>query len=394
MFIVAVTPLIGISAVANVQTEKKKQLAANAALKYWQACAALPELSEQEDEFLHSWFTASLGKMAEDLIGRGDYALQYLYRGAALEHCVWGLDIEKDGMMVQFHHCAKTRDLARLVLLRARYRFEQGDGAGGVADVLTELKLARHIGSGELIIGWLVGVWMEDTGPRTDIPMSVALLARYLPTLDAAELRTLKAGLKALPSSVPLADAIRSEIICLTSFRKHVAALAGRDDVSAGLGELLEEFDPSADADEILAAHGGTVEGLLKAVDAATVYTERTAPLAALPSYAEAYAAITKLVEEVEAAGPLTVMLVPRPLWIVHVDWRLKVRHAALRAAIDVLLDGPEAVKRTQDPCGDGPFSYEALPDGAFVLTSALREAENGKPGKKRVSLTVGQTPK
>jgi hypothetical protein len=110
--------------------------------------------------------------------------------------------------------------------------------------------------------------------------------------------------------------------------------------------------------------------------------------------HAKARADIAKLQKEIEAAGPLMTMLTPRPAWIHQVDWRLKVRHAALRAAIDILLDGPEAVKRTQDPCGDGPFSYQPLPDGGFVLSSALWEDENGKRGKDRVSLTVGQKPK
>ena len=81
-------------------------------------------------------------------------------------------------------------------------------------------------------------------------------------------------------------------------------------------------------------------------------------------------------------------------MWMIDARYRLQVRHAALLVAIDVLVDGPAAVERTQDPCGDGPFAYRVLP-GGFELVSALSAKciESDCDGSGRVRLRVGRAP-
>ena len=60
-----------------------------------------------------------------------------------------------------------------------------------------------------------------------------------------------------------------------------------------------------------------------------------------------------------------------------------------LQAAIAVVTDGREALKKHKDPFGDGPFEYKALQDGGFELKSKVKIPEKGP-----VTLTVGRTPK
>jgi len=215
-FIIALAAWPGL---ATAQPSGDQPLAANAALKYWQAFASYPELDDREDEIVGEWHEAPLDA-ATTVIEKGEYALTYLYRGAALATCDWGLDLDKDGIDVQLTHCAKARQLARLALLRSRYRFEQADGAGGVADALAVLKLARDVSSDGLLISWVVRASIEDHRRGGSGPMAIGLLATYLPTLDAETLRTLKAGLEALPPADPMQDALELDMkLTLGSFR-------------------------------------------------------------------------------------------------------------------------------------------------------------------------------
>ncbi len=50
---------------------------------------------------------------------------------------------------------------------------------------------------------------------------------------------------------------------------------------------------------------------------------------------------------------------------------RADARLALLKAAIAVVQHGPDAMKETKDPFGDGPFEYKAT-DGGFELKSKL----------------------
>ena len=57
------------------------------------------------------------------------------------------------------------------------------------------------------------------------------------------------------------------------------------------------------------------------------------------------------------------------------------------RAAINVVQGGPEKVKETMDPFGDGPFEYRAF-DGGFELKSKFKYKD------QQFTLTVGRETK
>ena len=63
---------------------------------------------------------------------------------------------------------------------------------------------------------------------------------------------------------------------------------------------------------------------------------------------------------------------------------RVKIVRALFDAAMEVADHGPDAIAKTSDPAGEGPFKYRALANG-FELSSELRE-KDGKP----VTLIVG----
>src|SRR5262245_48873298 len=99
---------------------------ANAALKYWQAFAALPRLSDAEQKALNAdCLTMPLDARARNLVTRAEYSLRLLHHGAALPNCEWTHDVE-EGIAARFPHAEAARLLASLACLRARLRFEEG----------------------------------------------------------------------------------------------------------------------------------------------------------------------------------------------------------------------------------------------------------------------------
>ena len=93
-------------------------LGANAALKYWQAFAALPKFTKAEQEKLGECLTMPLDDRAKDFVARSAYSLRMLHHGAALKNCDWGIGWEEDGVEVRLPHTMAARTLANLVCLR------------------------------------------------------------------------------------------------------------------------------------------------------------------------------------------------------------------------------------------------------------------------------------
>src|SRR5262245_13141190 len=102
--------------------DAKPGLGANAAIKYWQACALLPALDKDQEKLLDQWNKVPLDAAAQKLIEKSRNSRVYLQRGAKLPRCDWSLNYE-DGIFLLLPHAGKSRALARLVALHARHEF-------------------------------------------------------------------------------------------------------------------------------------------------------------------------------------------------------------------------------------------------------------------------------
>src|SRR5260370_24737884 len=132
VFFVAVSLASPFPAAAQV-ADAKTGLGANAAMKYWQAFALLPNLEKDQEKLLDDWSNVPVEGMALKLLERSEQSRTYLLRGAMLLRCDWSLDYE-DGILLVLPHLAKAMTLARLVALDARYEFEQGHWKAGWED--------------------------------------------------------------------------------------------------------------------------------------------------------------------------------------------------------------------------------------------------------------------
>jgi len=177
----------------------------NAAVNYWQAFGLMPEWTEDEKkvrESLPEDFSVSLPAGVKELTERSGAALAALGLATRVENCDWQLDIAQGPMLV-LPHVQKARELARQSDLRARYRFSQGDSAGGVDDIRASLLLSRAIGKDQILISMLVQVAIERGA------MNVA--AAYLPQLNETERKQLLDVWQQSKSTSNFADSLKME---------------------------------------------------------------------------------------------------------------------------------------------------------------------------------------
>jgi hypothetical protein len=341
--LLALTPL----AQAQDRAAAGPSLADNAALKYWQAFAQLPQWNEQQNRIIGDWSTVPLDADAQAVVDGSRAALLYLHRGAQRTNCDWGLDLD-DGPGLLMPHVSKARELARLAGLRARRELARGNQAPAVQDIGAGLALARHVGSDNILISVLVQAAIQN--------LLVDLAAEHLVELDAEALRALADQVERLPpgGSVKGSMGIEQQYFVIW-FREKL-----RTD-----GARAVEQVPEAKA--ALEAAGG-VAGALAELDAIAKFYDEAIRVADLPpgQRREAYEDLERRYSD----KPMSKLFLPAYSRAIDAEARANARLAMLQAAIAVRYGG-------------GPFTYRERPQG-FELVSKL--AIDGQP----VTLPVG----
>jgi hypothetical protein len=366
--------------------DPKPDLGANAAMKYWQAFAALPALDKNQEMLVNEWSKVPLDTRVLALIDRSRNCLLYLHRGARLPQCDWSLDSE-DGVGLMLSHCPRSLTLARLAALRARYEFEQGRLKEGWADVTSMLTLGRHVGMGpQFVVRWV------DYKIET---MAIEAAAPYLPELRTILAEDASNVVDKLPAGPTLAQMVLSEkeiglrwlIQQMTQAERHKAG-AWRDvwktlfDVPESqhrdLVHSVQTFDQAVDF----------LQDLLPLYD-------QLATMVALPwrDFDRQHAEFVKKAKARKPhsdfvlpadANPLTSFILPPMDAIMARERRYHAQVAMFKAALGVVQRGPDTLKHSIDPFGNGPFEYQVLENG-FELKSSLRYQE------KPVTLTIGR---
>jgi hypothetical protein len=351
-------------------------LGANAALKYWQAFAQLPPLTQSEQgKLVAECVTMPLDAHARELITRSAYALQMMHYGAALRRCDWGIGPE-EGINTLLPHANGAHVLSALACLRARLRFEEGHHAEAINDLVATLTLGRHVSAHGLNIMLLVGHGIERRVGETLVP--------YLPRLSVPALRDLKARLAALPpggtpaTAVPLEEQFDVDWL--------VRKIKGMKDQASLVTFASQIYDTPEKSQAFLQECGGTAEGMLRFVEEMRSSYEALAKKMELPP--RRFAVELEGEEKRQAGNPVFKALFPafgRMRWL---QARADVRRALLSAAIDVQLNGPQALKDHADPVAGGSFEYAAFPDG-FELRSKLQMDE---PIRAKLRVAEGET--
>jgi hypothetical protein len=352
-------------------------LGANAALKYWQAFATLPRLTDAEQARLTAeCLTMPLDAHARELVTRAAYALRMLHQGAALPDCDWGLGWEEEGVGLLLPQGNAARVLSALACLRARLRFEEGQNADAVGDVVAAMTLGRHLSREGLNIMVLVGYWIEHRTGQA--------LALNLPRLDAGMLKDVKTRLDALPPGGSATTATRFEEKCALDWLvRRVKEAKGTDRLLA----ILSEFGESPEKTRaVLQDCGGTADGVVKFAEETRSSYRLMAQKLHLPP--DQFEKEWEREKAKQAGNPVFKLVFPAYDKMCRQQAVADVRRVLLSAALAVQLDTRDALKNHPDPVVGGLFEYAAF-DGGFELLSKL-QGSDGKP----VTLTVGRREK
>jgi hypothetical protein len=246
----------------------------NAALKYWQAFATLPQFTEAEGRKLNvEYLTMPLDDQAREMVAKAEYALQMMHYGAALPRCEWGIGYE-EGVYTRLPQANAARVLACLACLRARLRFDQGQRVEAVEDIVTAMTLGRHVSLKGGFIILLVGYHIEHR--------MMEILAIYLPSLDPSMLKNLRSRLDALPPFRSQATMLRTdEERSLDWFVRKVKGAKDKESLLTLLSWIGasegSSRDSAAEARAFLGACGGSSNGVLELAEKVRPCFERIA---------------------------------------------------------------------------------------------------------------------
>lgn len=346
-------------------------LAANAALKYWQAFAHLPPRNDEQQRRIGDWRATPLDAQARRLVEDSQNSFLYLRRGAALPRCDWSLNYE-DGIGLLLPQLDRSRTLTLLTCLRARLALADGHPADALDDILAVFALGRHI-SDPIMVCLLVDYHLEQN--------AIDAVAMMLPKLDAAALRRVAERLDALPKAGTLEQTLVSERDYFSTWA--IRWLKEQEQSGGDLRAKVKSLMAGSESeDEILRlVDDKSAKRLIQALEELRPFYEEQSRLVSLPR--EQFLAQWPDLEKRQSANATAKAMLPSVIKVVDARDRYRARFAMLKAAVAVARDGQAALAKHNDPFGQGPFEYKALPKG-FELRSKL--TLEGKP----VSLTVG----
>jgi hypothetical protein len=209
----------------------------NAAVIYWQAFSAMPELTEEESKL---YAEAVAGKVAasapelQPILARYTTALSEMYRAGTVKPCDWNLDINA-GPGLLLPHLQKARDLARAATLRAGARFETGQVDEAIDDVFATVTMGRAGDANPTLISMLVDYAIER--------LATDALAKNLGKLNPEQLDRVTEMLASLPAAATIDECMRwEERIFVDWFDRKVKAVIAESGDKQGGYELLEKI--------------------------------------------------------------------------------------------------------------------------------------------------------
>lgn len=356
------------------------ELKPNAALKYWQAFSTMPTISENLNSKIavacsEAGFRQKIDKQLSELVSKGEYPLRMLYHGTKIEACDWGADLRADGAETILPHLAKGRQLARLALIRARYRFEQQENEKAIDDIVAAITLGRHISRDGTIIGVMVAYSVEMS--------AIEVMAAYLPAIDVELAKQALARHSEAPEIVAMPDAITQEEMFLDWAIDKLQA--------DGDGQLLDFCTTlttsKQQTEDMLVAVGNREQCLEYLTALRPIYAEMKRVLA-LPAdqFDTANSELTEKVKE----NPAAPFVAPNVAAMQKAANVYACRLSLIQAAVEIQSAGPVAIDSHADPFGEGTLKYSdhtspGDPHDAYRLSSQLERSSG-----RKVSLSIG----
>jgi hypothetical protein len=355
----------------------KADLGANAALKYWSGFALLPSLDDHQEKLLSDWNKVPFDATALSLIDRSRNSREYLHQAARIEGCDWSLDYSQ-GIRLLMPHLVKSRTLAALVALHARHEFEEGHWQAGAEDVSDLLRFARHLELEPMMIQQLVAYNIERT--------AIDAAAPYLPKLRMILSPEVSDLFDTPPATPTLASLVMQEKQISAIWLIHELQRAEVRKPGSWVDVWKELFGETAGSEQNYVEPTKTLDESIKLLQELLPAFDELAQMASLPwkKFDEQYAAFAK---KWSAANRFFGAIIPALDKFAKSQRRRTAQMELFKTAIAITEEGPDKVKVSKDPFGDGPFEYSKT-DLGFELKSKLLVQD------KLYSLTVGQKKK
>jgi hypothetical protein len=374
---------VSVTSARSAETpDARSNVDTNAAMKYWEGFALLPTLDFDQERMLEAWNKTPIDVEAQALLQRSELSRRYLHRGARLSRCDWSLDYD-DGIRLVLPHVPKSLTLSRLTALHARREFELGHWQAGWDDVCDLLILSHHIQATPIMISTLVGYKVES--------MAIEAASPWLPDLKGALAPNAFDLLDTLPERVTLVQLLSTEtqmgpVWMLREMKKAEDAQTGGWQAVWNEVLSLNSEEPDSSLHKF-AQSVKTYEQARKKLEDHIAMSQKLEKIAALPwkEFDSRYAEFLNQLKSDPNAG----FLLPNLDKFVPSQRRATTQMALFKAARSIVVGGPDKVKETVDPFGNGPFEYRAQGKGfelksAFVFKDHPMSLAVGRPANRR----------
>jgi len=362
-----------ITIASTLYAEEAKPI--NPALLYWQAASELPPLGNDQAKELAAVAT---GKQAFDATKDSDFlkdevTLRLVRKAAdSTAACDWGLPLE-DGPATILPHISKIREMASIVIVQAEALFAEGKVKEGIEWLLIAHRMARHAGSGDLLISYLVQEAMETSAIRA--------AARHCLDWDTQTRHDYAAALKVLPPLHSAQSSFKGERIFIDWVERHIAA-DGKPDAQLQAAMVSAETNKPGDKASLASLHVTKV-----AVDTWRDLQNRVDAAFGKP-WPQAQPELKALSDEVANNSHLLVRIAfPTTLKVAERGFIT----ATLRTMLDAALQHGAQLDETtaatyRDALEGEPLRLQKGANGTLTLTAAQQH-----PAGKELSLQFGK---
>lgn len=383
-------PLLMLAGALNGQPADAYRTDINPALVYYRAFLVATEpMSDADRDYLASKQAAEqrLPERFGGIVAGSDPQFSLLRQAAhATVVCDWGIDLSP-GPNILLPHLGRAKAVAQVAQLRARWALQHGRPEEAQDDLLAAFVLGRNVASDNFLIGALVQCIIED--------LVYGTVAQHFGEFPPETLEGLLAGFEAapprhtmaacIPGEKSLGDWVLRKLLDLRQAYSNDDAkvMAGFRD--CGYVSGMESVGETNLWPRLVAASGGTSEGLLRLLREAEPLLTNVAELMALPP-AEYEARAKQFSTEIrKSQNPFINVLGflidqwqqrgfrPR-------EFRIQAEHAMVQAAVAYRRQGMQALQNVRDPFGNGPFAYRRFVfrglDRGFELKSAYAGAD------------------
>jgi len=365
----------------------------NPALLYYQAFLVAPDpLSDADRTYLESkkGKEQKLPERFGKIVAGYDNQFVLVRQAAhATVPCDWGIDLSA-GPNTMLPHLGRAKAVCRAAQLRAVWALQHGRQEDARDELVAAFVLGRNAGSDPILISALVQCAIEAIDYDT--------VAQHFGEFSPETLKELVEGFDAAPAR-------RTMAACIPSEKRFTEWMSGKvrelqKEHPGDDAKVMEGFRDSGVVTamasvgftnfwpRLVAASGGTSEGVIKLLRETEPLFPRVAEILALPQ-AE---------YEIQAKQfSAEVLKSPNPFFTTFnyfTGWRLgqeryqfrsrecgvQAQLAMVHAAVEYRLHGEAGLKGVMDPFGNGPFGFQRFvfkgEDRGFELKSAYAGAD------------------